>query len=93
MAKEIIETNEDVEVSVVEKESLWSKTKRKASEIGDLRLKDVGKGVLKVGAVIGGGVLIAKIIMKSRNNDDSEIFFDLSDIDDVVDSTAEEVTE
>ena len=46
---------EDTEMEVTEKKSILAKAKEKISAIGDMTLRDVGKGALKVGAAIGGG--------------------------------------
>lgn len=69
---EEIEDN-TTEINVVEKESLWTKTKKKISAIGDLTVRDVIKGGLKVGATIGGAAIIVGGTIKLLGNKEDDI--------------------
>ena len=74
---------EDTEMEVTEKKSILAKTKEKISAIGDMTLRDVGKGALKVGAAIGGVAAVVfgvtKLLGKDDEVDESELFVDVTD--------------
>lgn len=63
------------EIEVVEKKSLWTKAKEKATEIGDMSLRDAGKKVLKVGGIVlavGAAAIGASKVF--GNSDDDECY-------------------
>lgn len=78
---------EDVEVSVIEKKSLLTKTKEKVSAIGDMTVKDVVKKTFKIGAVIGGAALVVVGGIKLfGNNDEYDIEFEEGDTVEIKDN-------
>ena len=74
---------EDTEIEVTEKKSILAKAKEKISAIGDMTLRDVGKGALKVGAAVGGIAEVVfgvtKLLGKDDEIDESELFVDVTD--------------
>ena len=74
---------EDTEMEVTEKKSILAKAKEKISAIGDMTLRDVGKGALKVGAAIGGVAAVVfgvtKLLGKDDEIDESELLVDITD--------------
>ena len=74
---------EDTEMEVTEKKSILAKAKEKISAIGDMTLRDVGKGALKVGAAVGGVAAVVfgvtKLLGKDDEVDESELFVDITD--------------
>lgn len=74
---------EDTEMEVTEKKSILAKAKEKISAIGDMTLRDVGKGALKVGAAVGGVAAIVfgvtKLLGKDDEIDESELLVDITD--------------
>ena len=74
---------EDTEMEVTEKKSILAKAKEKISAIGDITLRDVGKGALKVGAAVGGVAAIVfgvtKLLGKDDEIDESELLVDITD--------------
>lgn len=87
---------EDTEMEVTEKKSILAKAKEKISAIGDMTLRDVGKGALKVGAAIGGVAAVVFGVTKLLGKDDEitepeDLFF--VDITDDEGNTSEVVIE
>ena len=75
---------EDTEMEVTEKKSILAKAKEKISAIGDMTLRDVGKGAIKVGAAIGGVAAVVFGVTKLLGKDDEiddpeELFVDITD--------------
>ena len=74
---------EVTEMEVTEKKSILAKAKEKISAIGDMTLRDVGKGALKVGAAVGGVAAIVfgvtKLLGKDDEIDESELLVDITD--------------
>lgn len=75
---------DDTEIEVTEKKSILAKAKEKISAIGDMTLRDVGKGALKVGAAVGGVAAVVFGVTKLLGKDDEipepeELFVDITD--------------
>ena len=75
---------EDTEMEVTEKKSILAKAKEKISAIGDMTLRDVGKGALKVGAAVGGIAAVVFGVTKLLGKDDEipepeDLFVDITD--------------
>lgn len=75
---------EDTEMEVTEKKSILAKAKEKISAIGDMTLRDVGKGALKVGAAVGGVAAVVFGVTKLLGKDDEipepeDLFVDITD--------------
>ena len=75
---------EDTEMEVTEKKSILTKAKEKISAIGDMTLRDVGKGALKVGAAVGGVAAVVFGVTKLLGKDDEipepeDLFVDITD--------------
>ena len=70
-------------MELTEKKSILAKAKEKISAIGDMTLRDVGKGALKVGAAVGGVAAIVfgvtKLLGKDDEIDESELLVDITD--------------
>ena len=75
---------EDTEMEVTEKKSILTKAKEKISAIGDMTLRDVGKGALKIGAAVGGVAAVVFGVTKLLGKDDEipepeDLFVDITD--------------
>lgn len=75
---------EDTEMEVTEKKSILAKAKEKISAIGDMTLRDVGKGALKVGAAVGGVAAVVFGVTKLLDKNDEipepeDLFVDITD--------------
>lgn len=75
---------EDTEMEVTEKKSILVKAKEKISAIGDMTLRDVGKGALKFGAAVGGVAAVVFGVTKLLGKDDEipepeDLFVDITD--------------